>query len=200
MKLLASGLQLWIRQQCQSIESLDLELQGSAVGLLRGRIEGVQLLARRSVYQHLPIEQVQLLSEPISVQIRNVLKGQPVSLEQPFAVSGQLSFSADGLSNLFGHPHWRGMAEQLQEQLFGQVPLGHVRIEADRLVFVLQPSVARDQVELQVLPRAAAGTIELASPAGDSLFRFAMDPNITIERVWIEAGMVQLKGQARISP
>ena len=91
MKLLASGLQLWIRQQCQSVESLDLELQGSAVGLLRGRIDGVQLLARRSVYQHLPIEQVELLSEPISVQVGNLLKGQPLSLDQPFAVGDPAS-------------------------------------------------------------------------------------------------------------
>ena len=200
MKLLASGLQLWIRQQCQSVESLDLELQGSAVGLLRGRIDGVQLLARRSVYQHLPIEQVELLSEPISVQVGNLLKGQPLSLDQPFAVVGQLSFTADGLTTLFGHPHWRGLAEQLQDQVFGQLPLQRVQIEADRLVFALQASAPGERVELQMVPRAAAGTIELASPAGETLFRFAMDSAITIERVWIEAGMVQLRGRARVSP
>jgi hypothetical protein len=200
MQLLASGLQLWIRQRCQSIDSLDIELQGSALGLLRGRLEGVQLLARRAVYQHLPIEQVELVSDSISVQMGNLLKGQPLVLEQPFAIAGQLSFSAAGLMTLFSHPHWHGLAEQLQDQLLGRVPLADVQIGNDGLVFVLQGNGAADRVELPLQTRAADGTIELCSPAGEGLFRFAMDPNITIERVWVQAGMVQLTGRARVSP
>ena len=200
MQLLATGLQLWIRQRCQSIDSLDIDLHGSALGLLRGRLEGVQLLARRAVYQHLPIEQVQLVSESIRVQMGNLLKGQPLMLEQPFAIAGQLSFTAGGLTALLTHPHWQGLAEQLQEQVLGRLPLSRVRIEAEGLVFVLQGNGASAQVELRLLPRAAEGTIELSSPAGEGLFRFPMDPAITIERVWIEAGMVQLKGRARVSP
>ena len=200
MQLLASGLQLWIRQRCQSIDSLDIDLRGSAFGLLRGRLEGVQLLARRAVYQHLPIEQVELASDSISVQMGNLLKGQPLVLEQPFAIAGQLSFSAAGLTALFSHPQWQGLADQLQEQVLGRLPLAEVTIATAAVVFVLQGNGASDRVELQLHPRAAEGTIELSSPAGEVLFRFPMDPNITIERVWIEAGMVQLTGRARVSP
>ena len=200
MQLLASGLQLWIRQQCQSIESLEIDLRGSALGLLRGRLEGVQLLARRAVYQHLPIEQVELNSEAISVQMGNLLKGKPLSLDQPFAIAGQLSFSAAGLTSLLSHPQWHGLAEQLQDRLLGQLPLLQVQIQSSALVFVLQGSAATDRVELQVQPRAADGTLDLCSPAGERLFRFPMDPNITIERVWIAAGMLQLQGRARVSP
>jgi len=200
MQLLASGLQLWVRQQCQSVDSLDIDLQGSALGLLRGRLDGVQLLARRAVYRHLPIEQVQLLSSAITVHMGNLLKGQPLQLEQPFQVEGQLSFTAEGLSCLFADPHWQWLAETLAEQLFGALLLLELRIEAEQLVFVLQGSQAGDQLELRLLARAAAGTIELASPAGESLLRLPMDPGITIERVWIAAGMLQLSGRATVSP
>lgn len=200
MQLLASGLQLWVRQQCQSVDSLDIDLQGSALGLLRGRLDGVQLLARRAVYRHLPIEQVQLLSSAINVHMGNLLKGQPLQLEQPFQVEGQLSFTAEGLSCLFADPHWQWLAETLAEQLFGALLLLELRIEAEQLVFVLQGSQAGDQLELRLLARAAAGTIELASPAGECLLRLPMDPGITIERVWITAGMLQLSGRATVSP
>ena len=200
MQLLSSGLQLWVKQQCQRVESLDIALRGSALELLRGRLDGVVLLARRAVYQHLPIEQVELQSSAISVQTGNLLKGQPLQLDQPFVVSGQLSFSADGLGALFREPHWQALAEQLRDQLFGALPLLQLRIEAEQLVFVLQGSQASEQIELRVQVRAAAGTIELASPAGETLVRLPMDPGITIERAWIDAGMLQLSGQARISP
>ena len=200
MQLLASGLQLWVRQQCQSVDSLDINLQGSALGVLGGRLDGVQLLARRAVYQHLPIEQVQLHSSAISVHRGNLLKGQPLQLEQPFQVEGQLSFTAEGLSCLFADPHWQWLVDLLAEQLFSTLHLRELRIEAEQLVFVLQGSQVGEQLELRLLVRAAAGTIELASPAGETLLRLPMDPGITIERAWITAGMLQLSGRARVSP
>ena len=40
LKLLASGLQFWIRQQCESVDQLELQLHGSTLALLRGRLEG----------------------------------------------------------------------------------------------------------------------------------------------------------------
>lgn len=200
LQLLASGLQLWVRQQCQSIDSLDIALQGSALGLLRGRLAGVQLLARRAVFAHLPIEQVELTTEPITVHMGNLLQGQPVRLDQPFTIEGQLSLTTAGLTTLLSHPQWRELGELLHEQVLGQLPLQQVRIEPDRLVFVLQGQAGANRVELQVLLRAAGGTIELISPAGELLCRLPMDPNITIARAWIEAGMVQLQGRARVSP
>ena len=200
MQLLASGLQLWVRQQCQSVESLDIELLGSALGLLRGRLDGVQLLARRAVYQHLPIEQVQLASDAIRVQMGLLLKGKPLQLEQPFVITGQLSLSGEGLGALFSDPHWHGLADELRETLFGSLGLGNLRIEGEQLVFVLRAGAAAPPIELRVQARAAAGTVELFSPAGETLVRLPMDANITIERAWIEAGMLQLSGRARVSP
>ena len=67
-------------------------------------------------------------------------------------------------------------------------------------MFVVQGTAPADRVALQVLLRAAGGTIELTSPAGELLCRLPMDPNIAIARAWIEAGMVQLQGRARVSP
>ena len=200
MQLLSSALQLWVRQQCQSVESLDIVLQGSALGLLRGRLEGVQLLARRAVYQHLPIEQVQLDSSAISVHMGNLLKGQPLQLEQPFSVEGQLSFSAEGLAALFADAHWQWLADDLREQMFGALALLALRIESDQLLFVLRGSNAAEQLELRLQVRAACGTIELFSPIGETLMRLPMDPGITIERAWIAAGMLQISGKARVSP
>ena len=81
MQLLASGLQIWVRQQCQSIGSLDIQLQGTGLQLLRGRLAGVQLLARRVIYKDLHFELVELNSGPIQVHSGNLLKGQPLQLK-----------------------------------------------------------------------------------------------------------------------
>jgi hypothetical protein len=49
MQLLASGLQLWVRQQCDAIESLEIQLEGSALGLLRGKLLELALKHQRQL-------------------------------------------------------------------------------------------------------------------------------------------------------
>lgn len=199
MQLLASGLQLWVRQQCQSIGSLDIQLEGSALQLLRGRLAGVQLLARRVVYRELHIELVELRSGPIQVHIGNLLKGQPVQLERAFQIQGQVSFTPDGLTRSLSAPPWRALGDSLGEALLGIVPLVELRMGRDRLIFAAQGLGSRELIELETTIAAVEGTVEIRSGDGSLRSRLPMDPGITISDARLEAGMVQLIGEARVS-
>ena len=200
MQLIATGLQLWIRQQCESIESLDVQLEGSAMQLLRGRLSGVRLMARRVRYQDLEIELVELRADPIRVAIGNVLKGQSVQLEDPFGIRGQVAFTAEGLSRSLSRPQWRSLGDWLGEQLLGLVPLVRLRIQQDRLVLAAQAVGRSGLLELETDLEAVAGTVEIRAVDSGIRARLPMDPNITIERANLEGGMVQLHGRARVSP
>ena len=200
MQLLASGLQLWVRQQCQTIGSLDIRLQGTALQLLRGRLAGVQMLARRVIYKGLHFELVELSSGPVQVHSGNLLKGQPLQLEQAFEIQGQVSFTADGLTHALSAPQWRALGDGLGEALLGIVPLVELRMYRDNLVFAARALGAPDLVELATTVLAAQGSIEIRSLDGNISSRLPMDPGITISDARLEAGMVQVIGTARVSP
>jgi hypothetical protein len=68
MALLARGLDLWLRQLCEAIERLEIRLEGSGLRLLRGRLDGVRLRARRVVYQAMEIEEVELRCDGIQLR------------------------------------------------------------------------------------------------------------------------------------
>lgn len=194
LQLLASALQFWIRQQCQSVGSLEIQLHGSALGLLRGRLEGVSLAARRAVFSDLELELVELRSDAIQVQIGGLLRGQPVQLEHPFMVQGFVALSGPGLSRSFSTAHWRGLGDQLADGLLGLAPLQQLRIERDRLV--LEAQGMRCETE----PRAEAGRLELVAVDNGLSVALPADPNITIETANLEGGLLQLHGRARVSP
>lgn len=199
MQLLASGLQLWIRQQCQAIGSLDIQLEGSALQLLRGRLAGVQLLARRVVYQNLHFELVELRSGPIHVHTGNLLKGQPLQLEQAFQIQGQVSFTPDGLTRSLSTAQWRALGDSLAEDLLGIVPLVELRMNRDSLVLAARGLGSPDLIELETRVAAVEGSVEIRSLDGNVSRRLPMDPGITIDEARLEAGMVQLVGTARVS-
>jgi hypothetical protein len=200
LQLLASGLQLWLRQQCEGIESLEIRLEGSALALLRGRLAGVQVMARRATYAGLEIEQVNLRSEPIQVQMGQVLRGKGLRLDHPFQIHGQVSFTGEGLSRSLARPRWQGLGDALGEALLGIAPLTELWIQAGRLVIAAQGVAQRAPIQLETELRAAAGSVEIRSVDGAACLRLPMDANISIHQAGIEAGMVRLAGEARVCP
>lgn len=206
MQLLASGLQLWVRQQCEAIDSLEIRLEGSAMALLRGKLAGVQVWARGVRYQGLELEQVELHSEAIQVQMGRVLRGGGLQLDHPFRIRGQVSFTAEGLTRSLARPQWRGLGDAIGEALLGITPLTELRVQANRLVLAAQGVAERGLIELATEVRASGGTVEIrgvggaSHPAEAASYRLPMDPNIAIEAARIEAGMLQLHGEARVSP
>ena len=194
LQLLASALQLWIRQQCEAVDSLEIQLEGSALGLLRGRLEGVSLAARRAVFSNLELERVELRSGPIQVQIGGLLRGQPLQLEHPFVVEGNVALSGPGLSRSLSTPHWRGLGDLLADGLLGLTPLQELRIERDQLVLWAQG------IRCETQPRAVDGHLELVCADNGLSVALPADPNIRIESTSLEGGMLQLHGNARVTP
>ena len=201
LQLLASGLQLWIRQQCQEVESLELQLHGSTIQLLRGRLEGVTLTAQRVVYRELRLERVQLTSAPIQVRMGGLLKGQGLQLENPFAINGSVALSGEGLELALTRPPWAWLGHRLARELLGRESLGGLSIDGQELL-LRAPAGQGEAVpfERKTLPLATAGSIEIRAVEGVATFLLPMDPSIRIERVHLEGDQLELHGEARVSP
>jgi hypothetical protein len=201
LQLLAGALQLWLRQQVEVEGHLHLQLHGSALNLLRGRLDGVSLQARRVTYNDLQLELVDLRSGAIRVHTGNLLKGRSLQLDHPFSVSGQVSFCPEGLNRSLSRPRWRGLADWLAEQLLGITPLQDLRISGNRLVLVAQGMSAGDRVELETCLAATPDGLAIQAADGQQeLLRLPVDPAIALDAARIEAGMLVLEGTARVTP
>nr|WP_259736148.1 DUF2993 domain-containing protein [Synechococcus sp. CS-1329] len=200
LQLLASGLQIWIRSQCEAVGSLEVQLHGSTLNLLRGRLDGVSLMARQVVYQGLEIELVELKSDPLRIQLGGVLRGQPVQLEHAFLIQGLVAFTAVGLSGSLNRPRWQELSDHLGEQLLGLGPLRQLRIARGVLVVAAEAQGETQLVELETRPEADEGSVAIRDLNGQLRGRLPMDPNIRIERASLEADMLQLRGEARVTP
>lgn len=199
LQLLASALRLWVSQQCDGVDSLEIELQGSARQLLRGRLEGVRVLARRITYRDLDLEQVELVSSPLELQLSSLWRGQPLQLHQPFRISGRIGFSAEGLCRSLARPAWQPLADRLADQLLGTTPLLGLYIDADRLVFTARPTGEGDLIERPTTVQVEAEGLRI-TPAEGSGTLLPMDPAIQLERVGLETGLLVLEGQADVTP
>lgn len=215
LKLLARGLELWLRQQCSALDRIEIQLLGSSGKLLAGRLDGVRVTARRVVYQALEIESVDLSSEAIRIRMGSLLRSQSLELEQPFLIRGAVVFSGEGLSRSLGTPRWRSLGDELAEALLGVTPLAAVRIDGDQLVLAALATSGDGPLERRAQLSASGGTVRLqasglsgsdpgdgggAAAAGELDLHLPMDDNITIQRVEVAAGLLELQGEARVQP
>lgn len=200
MQLLSGGLQRWVRGRCQAVDTLKIKLHGSAFRLLRGRLEGVTVFARRVVYDGVEIEHVSLRSGAIRVLMGNVLSGQPIQLDGRFEIRGTLSFKPEALTRTLASIRWRGLGDSLAEQVLGVVPFQKLEIRNDALVVLAEGVPSGTAVVMETVVAAAGGTLELRSRDGQLRVPLPMDPNITIERAFVSGGMLLIEGVATVSP
>jgi len=200
LALLARGLELWLRQQCEAIEDLEIRLEGSAARLLRGRLEGVKLTARRVVFQQLEFEAVELRSAPLQVRMGALLRSQRLKLEHPFRIEGSVRFSDEGLNRTLATSPWRELGDGLAEELLGLAPLGRLRFDGDRLILSTMGAAGGTPIELGTSVEASGGTVQLRAEPDGRIARLPMDPHVQIERAELGCGRLELAGQALVSP
>ena len=201
LALLSRGLEFWVRQQCQAIEKLEIQLEGTALQLLRGRLAGVVVQARGVRYQELELEEVRLRGEAMEVRIGSLLRRQTLELESPFQVRGRIRFSGEGLNRSLAHPNWNWLADQLAEDLLGIRPLEVLSIRGDQLILQARSGGADSTtVQRAVGLEAREGTVELKSLENEQVCRLTMDPAIKLEWVEVGCGHLDLGGVGTIAP
>ena len=201
LKVLAGALRLWIRSQCDSLGSLELELIGSSWSLLRGRLDGVSLKARDACFQGLPLQRVDLSSGPIGVDMKLLNPGQMLALQQPFQVEGEVSFNGRQLNSALLAEPWRWLGDWMAEQLMGLSPLGALRIDADLIELQVAVAAHQDPACRRFRLHAEQGTVCFRPETEDEpRILLPMDSAIRIERAQLGGGQLTLKGHAIVTP
>ncbi|MCP4973623.1 MAG: DUF2993 domain-containing protein [Prochlorococcus sp.] len=202
LQLMASGLQLWIRSQCDSVGELKLELHGSALELFRGRLAGVSLKARDVSFQGLPLHHAELTSGPLKLNVNLSKPGQAVQLKQAFEIQGNVTLTGNALNKALLSDPWSWLGDWLAEQLMGLTPLGGLRINND--ILELQAAVIGqlEPAKSQFLLRADSGTILIRHLDADAEAEASlpMDPGIVIKKAELKGGQLHLKGDATVKP
>ena len=200
LQLLASGLQRWIRSQCDSADELNLALQGSALELLRGRLKGVSLEARRVSFQRLPLIRAEVQSGELKATFRPGQPNQPIQLEQPFTIEGEVILAGQELNQALATDRWRWLGDLLAEQLMGLSPLRSLVIDNNLLVLTADVITGKDPVQQRFQLSAEQGTIRVQHCDAEGSILLPMDPSITIIDARLQGGQLVLKGNAMVQP
>jgi hypothetical protein len=182
------------------VEALELQLEGAMAQWLQGNLQGVRLRARKVVFQHLCLEQVDLASDPIHLKLPGLLGHQPLQLNQPFRVRGSVVFSEEGLSRSLTRPEGQELADLLCQGLLGGGTLQGAQLQDGRLILQVLPPQGGGVDLLDTHIRLTSTGLEVCPILGGPAVAIPLDEAITLERAEVCAGMLELAGIALVQP
>jgi hypothetical protein len=91
--VLAPACRVWLRSQVSHVDDLQVDIAGGSIQILGGTIPRVAVVAIGAIYQGLSLGSIDLIAENIRINLPQVLKGQPLGLLEPIAVTASVKFS-----------------------------------------------------------------------------------------------------------
>lgn len=138
-RVLPSAIALWLKSQVEHVENLQIRIEGRDRQILTGHVPGVQLSARKAIYQGIHVSHIQLAATGIRVNLRQILRGKPLTLLEVIPVQGELTVTEADLNASLLSPL---LKDAVTEFLVGLLQSGHAVEELDD---------SAEQIELQDL-------------------------------------------------
>lgn len=96
--VLSPAMRLWLRSQVETVETLEVLIEGGDRQLLRGLVPRLTLMAQGVVYQGLAVSRLKLVGRGIQVNFRQLLRGKPLQLARVIPVLGEIVLTEDDLN------------------------------------------------------------------------------------------------------
>ena len=200
IKIIQIALEVWIRNQCESVDKIKLEISGTALELLSGKISGVKLKSYKVNYKNIPLSKVELKSGPIKIEVDLSSRNQKINLQNIFKIEGNVSIDSKGLNAIINSKNWSWIGDSISEKLLGVDQLKNIKIVNEMLeLHSLRKGVENpiiDMIEIE----AFSGTLRFKHKDSLKTFLLKMDPSINIEAAKIKRGELQIDIVSKVNP
>lgn len=161
-RVLPPAIRLWLHAQVEQVEQLQFEIQGRDRQILSGHIPGVAIAAANVIYQGLHLSRLDLAAAGIRINLGQVLRGRPLTLKQPFPVSGTIVLTEAALNrSLESALLKQGLQDFLTRLAEGATPPPAMQAFVDYL-----HTHSGDQMEAGIALQDAALWLTLTAPDG----------------------------------
>ncbi len=222
--LLSPLLSAWIRTEVNQVENLEVQVVGADADILNGVIPQATISGTNLLYQGFQVNQLRLSGQDIRLNVGDAIQGQPLRLLAPVPVQVSLQMTEADLNQTLSSPTIRQQLAQAQVNLpiaAGQeVPFlisdPNVTLEMDRIRIEANLSLSEGEpvpvtLTTGLTPQNQNQLIltnpNWVTPEGQSLpipgleqLLIQLDPDVRIDRLDLQQGVLQYEGQLTIQP
>ncbi len=204
LDLVRHGLQLWLRGQCDALDHLQLDLDGTPKGLLKGRLDVACLQARGVVRGAVRLRRAIITCRDLQLDLGRLRPGLPLPLAAPLSVTLDLWWSAVDLQHMVLGAGDAAMGVALLTHFRGP-SAGNCRgwqLQITDAGLRLLPPTRQNQTPPLLLQLEAVDheIVVHGEEAPDRPTTIPVDPAIRIHELRLDAQHLRLRGEALVRP
>ena len=204
LALVRHGLQLWLRGQCDALDRLQLDLEGTPEGLLKGRLAAARLQARGIVRGAYRLSRAIITCRDLQLDLSHLRPGQPLPLTAPLGIRLELWCSAADLQHMVLGEGDAAMGMALLTHFRGP-GAGNCRgwqLQMTDVGLRLLPPARQTQPPPLFLQLEAVDheIVVHGEEAPDRATTIPLDPAIRIHELRRDAQYLHLRGEALLRP
>ncbi len=199
LHILAIGLEVWLRSQCQSLGELNIKLKGKTIKILKGIIDEVKVSANKINFKGLRIEGAEFTTSIIKLNFSINPNNQIVSFQEKFVLGGRLTVSSTGLSKTVSSKEWNWIKNLMSETLVEGRAITNIQIQNNKLKL---DSLDKNNESFtdEFYIRATNGSIEFNDSIQSQSVILPMDPSIVIKTINICEDIIYLRISSTVTP
>ena len=200
IQIIEIGLELWIRNQCKSIEKINLEINGSALEFLSGRISGAKLTAEAINFKGLTFNKIILESNSIHLNINFYNKNEKLSFKKDFKVEGTIFLDTKGINEIISSDNWLWVGNKMAQHLLESEKLE--RLDINENILELQGTnneaecISKGKFKIE----ASSGSLKIKDINNGKSFLLPMDQSIHIDYASLENDKVLIDMKSNVKP
>ena len=204
LDLVRHGLQLWLRGQCDALDHLELELEGTPQGLLQGRLPAARLQARGVARGTLRLSRAIITCRDLQLDPGRLRPGRPLPLATPLVVTLEVWCSAADLQHMVLDAGDAAMGVALLTHFRGPSGgnCGGWRLQITDTGLRLLPPAHQSHIPPLLLQLTAVDhkIIVHGKEAPDRPTTIPLDPAVDVHGLRLDAQHLHLWGEALLSP
>jgi LmeA-like phospholipid-binding len=219
--VLSPACRVWLRSQVSHVDDLQVDIAGGSIQILGGTIPQVAVIAKGAIYQGLSLGSIDLVAEHIRINLPQVIKGQPLALLEPIAVTAKVKFSERELQASLAAPIlFQAITDLLTQILATNLPQSPWIIDWDRVqivpqILILQGTLTIDSqtapIEISMGIAILAGQLLQLDPLkitcsldlpGSNITSHQIDlgDDVNITQLELLAGELLCEGHIQVNP
>ncbi len=180
LQVISLGIELWIRGNCNSIESIKIKLLATLSEAWGGKLSGINLKAKEVDFNSIYIQNLYLLTGPINLNTNLFNKSKGIILSKNFSIEGELTLSEKNLIDTINAPKWKWIKEWLSKNLIQGESFIYCKFSEQGLIIVSESIDNKLKTEHKISIEVANNTLCLKNSTQSNNNFLPMDPSIKI--------------------
>ncbi len=198
-KLIRIGLIYWIRNQCQSIEKIILEIEILLKGFLNFQVKDLYFSAEDIVFNEIRIDKLNLKTDSIKLKLNTrERKDSIISIKDEFQIKGELFFREDSINKILKSKSWEWLNVLLTKTFFEQGEFLKVKFKNNLLTLEAIDLFNQRPVNKDLILKAIDGKLVIKDSQSSAELILPMDESININNINLINGYLSVQIDAKV--